>query len=64
MITAGAYPCKVCSERSLGCHSTCERYMAVVDKHRKIAEEHYAKGDIDYIDFKTKTIRATKRRKG
>ena len=31
----GAAPCKDCTERTVGCHSTCEGYMEYKIKHSK-----------------------------
>ena len=63
MIWLKAYPCKDCYERHIGCHGSCERYQAEAAKNRDIAAKRDTKGEVDFIDFKTRTIAAAKRRK-
>lgn len=38
-------PCKECTERILGCHCTCERYIcyaAICEEHRKKRQAAFA----------------------
>ena len=39
----GITVCKECPERTVGCHSTCERYKAEVEENRKENERRRAK---------------------
>ena len=32
------YPCKDCEERKLGCHSACEKYLAVKAEKARVRE--------------------------
>ena len=53
-------PHKDCAKRCVGCYLSCGIYMGGKGE----SDARYDKqGDIDYIDFKVKTIAATKRRK-
>lgn len=49
-------PCKNCEDRELGCHSTCERYIAYTDaraKERKARQTESLQG----MYFRDKTTR-------
>ncbi len=56
------FPCMGCDSRKVGCHSTCEQYKAAAEKHRKVMAARDTKSEVDYCDFKVKTIEATKKR--
>lgn len=43
-------PCKGCSERHVGCHSTCEKYQAFRKEADRLREERLVQRKIsDYI---------------
>lgn len=58
------WPCKGCTERQLGCHSTCPRYQEAKAKNDAIAAEQREQAKIvgDILDFKISAVRATKKR--
>ena len=47
--------CYKCTERTIGCHSTCEKYLAEVAEN----EEHKKKraGDADYAAYLAEVIK-------
>lgn len=45
------YPCKGCEERSVGCHSSCQKYLDARTAHRKLnIEESIKKREADEMD--------------
>ena len=34
-------PCKKCEERHVGCHASCEKYMAFYEQNRKIDQKRH-----------------------
>ena len=60
-------PCKDCTERQVGCHSTCEKYLEWnkkwVDNKIKISEKKYLMKQIDSHEIET-TYKAKRRRNG
>ncbi len=32
-------PCKNCIDRKVGCHSTCEKYIAYDNEHKRVCSE-------------------------
>lgn len=61
---AGVAPCKNCTERTVGCHSTCERYMEYKIKYSKAKDllDESRRTDTIHKDYlfkqKTKELRA------
>ena len=55
-------PCKECTERHLGCHSTCDSYQEYV-KEREIYREERLKRS-EEIHFKKLNINSTKKKGG
>ena len=49
-------PCKDCKRRHLGCHSTCEEYIAYDEYRQKIRQINYKQtmSDADYLRVKLK----------
>lgn len=43
------YPCKDCAERKLGCHGSCQKYMAAKAEDMKITEEK--RNEMNYIGY-------------
>lgn len=41
-------PCYQCADRQLGCHSTCEKYLAFDKDNAKTREDIYKKREIEY----------------
>jgi hypothetical protein len=59
-----AYPCKDCLERTVGCHSTCQKYIAVKAESKRQAEiimDINNKND-DVDDFRNRTLRKIRKR--
>ena len=58
------YPCKDCSDRVVGCHSKCDKYLATRAEHKRWLEECEARiaAEKDIIDFKLKTIYKTNKK--
>lgn len=46
--------CHGCTDRVVGCHSTCERYAGEVDKNEKIKATIRADGDCRAYSYKRK----------
>jgi hypothetical protein len=59
-------PCKNCTERSISCHSTCEKYLSYreqLDKQKDlILQAREAQSDL--YNFKSNGIKKVMRRKG
>lgn len=36
-----SFPCKNCPDRAVGCHSTCEKYLAAQREHTKQRAEMF-----------------------
>lgn len=34
--------CYKCTDRKLGCHSVCEKYISACKKHKELTEKYYA----------------------
>lgn len=41
-------PCKGCSDRKIGCHSMCERYLAFAEYRKRINETRLKNNEIIY----------------
>ena len=58
------YPCKDCSERAVGCHSACQKYLVArteqIKKVQEIVKAKKAEDDMD--DYKIRAIEKTKQR--
>lgn len=54
--------CLNCSERTVGCHSTCERYKEAKEMYRKETDAfmNHKRSEDDIDAFKTKAITTTK----
>jgi hypothetical protein len=56
------YSCKDCTERVVGCHSTCEKYLKekaeYAEENKKIYKEHYKENIM--ADVKKKGIHRMK----
>lgn len=60
------YPCVCCGERALGCHATCERYLAVraAADTRREAERQKRPGDKAAVELLTQgALRSVRRKK-
>lgn len=40
-------PCKDCSDRKVGCHSSCENYVGWTKEHDKVVKERCKQGSVD-----------------
>lgn len=40
-------PCARCTEREVGCHSKCEKYIAYTKERRKVSERRNKDEDVD-----------------
>lgn len=60
------YPCKDCTERTVGCHSTCEKYLSVKNVYKaETSMINKAKAEQDnFDDYKVRAVTATKKRFG
>lgn len=63
-----SYPCKDCEFRTVGCHSTCDRYIgAKKDCEESNANSRFAKrSDKDFEDYvyrRTEKIQNSKKRR-
>lgn len=47
-------PCKDCPYRKIGCHSTCEKYIAFSKKQKELNELRHKDYEKRNIDFKEK----------
>lgn len=47
-----SFPCKNCTERKLGCHSTCERYLVAREKHRQLHKQEQEDRVLESFDRK------------
>lgn len=59
-------PCLDCSDRQLGCHATCERYMAFKnqsDEFKQLVSDIKAKEDLA-ISYEVNDMRKKKKRRG
>ena len=62
-----SYPCKDCSDRVVGCHSTCEKYKAAKVDHKEKKEQIYQQKKIEdgmdnYVFSKIAKIKREKER--
>lgn len=39
-------PCRFCQDRELGCHATCEKYIAFKDERNAYLEDEYKRKQI------------------
>lgn len=65
-MTRHPFPCKDCTDRHVGCHSECPKYIAAKednDEKKERIREAKARENIIW-GFKKKTIAATKRTAG
>ena len=53
-------PCYKCPDRSLGCHSRCEKYKAYNEKQEQIKRSH--DGDRRYMEYKIERYNRMKRK--
>lgn len=44
-------PCKDCPDRSIGCHSSCEKYLKYVEIHDKERAEIHHKKRLENLGF-------------
>lgn len=53
MSSDGRYPCADCGDRVLGCHATCERYLAAraAAEARREAERQNTRGSVAAKDL-------------
>jgi hypothetical protein len=60
------YPCKGCTDRVVGCHSTCQKYQDAKAEYEseKAAILKSKKAENDYADFKVNTVIATIKKSG
>lgn len=60
------YPCQDCSDRVVGCHSTCQKYKEARASHKKKFEEiqKVKKAEDSFDDYKIRRVEATKRNGG
>lgn len=58
------YPCKDCTDRVVGCHSTCLKYMEAMAAHTKQTMEILAikKAEEGMDDYKVRVVMETKKR--
>ena len=58
------YPCKNCEDRTLGCHSRCEKYLAAKAAHKKSADLMWKmkSEENDVADFLVDSKRKSKKR--
>ena len=58
------YPCKDCTDRVVGCHSTCQKYMEARDEHIKKKMEilEIKKVEDGMDDYKIRVVRETRKR--
>lgn len=56
-------PCKDCNDRSVGCHSSCERYKKWAQDYDEQKKEYMdkLKKERDFQNFKAEVIRKTKK---
>lgn len=54
-------PCYKCEDRSIRCHSTCEKYKAFAENREKIREQKAKEREMD--SFYGEIVRFDKRRK-
>ena len=66
LIRQPKFPCQVCTERTVGCHSSCERYISVKAaydaekaENKKVKDQHIA-----WIDYHMPQVIKTKKRRG
>jgi hypothetical protein len=59
-------PCKDCTEREVGCHSKCQRFIEWKKREDLLKEEKREVGRAlsDIIDYKRKVITKNKKRTG
>ena len=60
------YPCKGCTDRAVGCHSTCQKYLdakAEYERKKEAIRKAKAEGN-DFVGFKVNTIRETVKKSG
>lgn len=59
-------PCKDCTEREVGCHSKCKKYIEWKKREDLLKEEKREVGRAlsDIIDYKRKVITKNKKRTG
>lgn len=50
-------PCKDCPDRRVGCHSTCEKYLAFRKERDELNEKTYKQKEVEYADY-TRYMRA------
>lgn len=58
------YPCKDCADRTVGCHSTCEKYLSVKSTYKaetSIINKAKMEQD-DFDDYKVRDVTATKKK--
>ena len=55
------YPCKDCTDRVVGCHSSCEKYREAQEIFKGIREAKARENDID--DYTVSFILREKKRK-
>lgn len=55
-------PCHHCQNRSLSCHSTCQKYKQFVLRGRAIKEKiaHAKRAEDEYVEFKRKSVSISK----
>ena len=47
-------PCKDCPDRVLGCHKTCEKYLAYREELDAVREQKIAENDSNYYNRQTR----------
>lgn len=52
-------PCKDCPDRQVGCHSTCEKYLAFRKERNELNEKTYKQKEVEYADY-TRYMRASR----
>lgn len=58
------YPCKDCADRTVGCHSTCKKYLSVKSAYKtetSIINKAKTEQD-DFDDYKVRAVTATKKK--
>lgn len=59
-------PCYMCNERSIGCHSTCKRYLSCTEENNKrkemIRKAKFADKQVN--DFRKQQVEKAIRRRG
>lgn len=58
------YPCQDCQDRTVGCHSKCEKYLTVREERWRQNTATWKKQNEDamFEDYKIKIIHETKKR--